>query len=73
MQILALLTRSQCRVSDTRTQVAVKAWGLLFCCQIGKTYLAYGYITTRRCIAYIHALDMNLSLTFNLNIKFIEF
>ena len=64
MLTLALLTKSQCKVSYSSTQVAVKARGPL----VGKTYLAYEYITTRRCIAYIHALDT--TLTFNLNVKF---
>ena len=36
---------------------------------IGLPYLAYGCITMRRCVAYIHELFM--TLTFDLNIKII--
>ena len=38
---------------------------------IGLSYLAHGYITMRRCVAYIH--DPDTTLNFDLKVKFIGF
>ena len=42
-----------------------------FCFDIGISYLAQASITMRQCVTYIH--DPNMTLTFDLKVKFIGF
>ena len=53
-------------------RLQIHVWPInFFCFDIGLQYLAHGSITIKKCVAFIH--DLDTTLTFDLNFKFIEF